>query len=266
LHLLSEAVATVGLDYWFLSTTDLNDICNIGTAFKTLTSPYQESHLEEIQRFNPKFVVQEEDFFKKLCSFYMSGIFPGSWDPSVMESAIPMALLQKELTYGENQRIYTRRWLSYLSDENIRYSKAALRKPVDKSERWKRNLIDNIASMLWEKVKKDKLHSFKSQLDPKDVWKKPSSKSIDFAFTNLFTVKTSDLHDQAKWVGGRSNFYYLFSQYARSFRFDTFPPEVRRLFPTLQQSRDFLLIEYLFRNLNRVECQDSAPADLFMLA
>jgi hypothetical protein len=62
-HLLTEAVATCGLDYWYLSTLELDDVVPIGSLTTGLTISYHERFLPEYRRFHPEFRVQDPEFF-----------------------------------------------------------------------------------------------------------------------------------------------------------------------------------------------------------
>jgi hypothetical protein len=59
-HLLTEAVATVGLDYWYLSVVDLNAVCDLATTKSTLTTSYRELDAAEFRRADPHLVVQTD--------------------------------------------------------------------------------------------------------------------------------------------------------------------------------------------------------------
>jgi len=77
LQLVTEAAATVGLDYWCLSTFDINDVVPIGTTHHLLATQYCERDLEEYRRANRPFVVQTPAFFAELARFYCTGELTG---------------------------------------------------------------------------------------------------------------------------------------------------------------------------------------------
>jgi hypothetical protein len=62
-HLLTEAVAVAGLDYWYLSCVELNDVVDLGTTVRNLTIPYHERQRAEVRRFCPSLEVQTPEFF-----------------------------------------------------------------------------------------------------------------------------------------------------------------------------------------------------------
>ena len=74
-HLLSEAVAVMGLDYWTLCVREINEDCPIGTSAGPLTVSGLESWASECRKFNPSLDVQSVGFFRQLAEFYCSGEF-----------------------------------------------------------------------------------------------------------------------------------------------------------------------------------------------
>src|SRR5262245_45264774 len=94
-HLVTEAAATVGLDYWYLGTLELGDVLPIGSRYRGgLTTPYHERDLPEYRRFHPKLEVQSPEFFGTLCTFYCSGKFPGFDADDVVRSPLLMAWMR----------------------------------------------------------------------------------------------------------------------------------------------------------------------------
>lgn len=112
-HLLSEAVATVGLDYWYLSTIDFNAVCDLGSFGHPLTVSYRLKDESEYQRFNRGFSAQSPSFFETLCQFYCDGEMPGFSLSDVKRSPKTLAWLDHEISYGELQRRYARLWFSF---------------------------------------------------------------------------------------------------------------------------------------------------------
>ena len=76
-HLLTEAVATVGLDYWYLSRLNLYEELQIGTGFSGLTVCIERRTMRSIGVFDPTFEVQSTAFFERICRFYCTGEFEG---------------------------------------------------------------------------------------------------------------------------------------------------------------------------------------------
>lgn len=76
-HLLTEAAAAVGLDYWYLSTFNLDERISLGTTLLNLTVDHHERYVSEYRRFCPGWDAQRPDFFSDIARFYCSGVFEG---------------------------------------------------------------------------------------------------------------------------------------------------------------------------------------------
>jgi hypothetical protein len=185
--LLTEAAAVVGLDYWCLSTLDLDASLRIGTDFRNLAVTYREADLPEYQQFDPEFVVQDPGFFSSLAAFYCTGVLYGFDLSCIRRSPRLLAWLRHELSYGELQRRYTRRWLQHLSGRTLYPSESHLTAEVPVDEEWQAELIDELGARLWAKVK---------QGDPQPVagaeltalWRSDDRGPLDFRFTNIVAL------------------------------------------------------------------------------
>jgi hypothetical protein len=180
-HLVTEAAATVGVDYWYLSTVDLNAVCDIGTALRALTVSYHESHLAEYRRFDPELEVQAPDFLPTLTAFYCTGDFPGFGPDDVQRSPLLLQWLSHELLYGEKQRVYTRQLIASLSGRGT--DGADLAQKVSVEGDWKENLVQGLSELLWRKVKNDELLSFPPP--PGEPWSWPVAGNPDYGYTNF---------------------------------------------------------------------------------
>lgn len=149
LHLATEAAATVGLDYWYLSTVDIDEVCPIGTLKAPLTTAYHERHLAEYRRFRPDLEVQTPDFFVELARFYCEGAFEGFGGDDLARSPRLARWLRHEVLYGEGQRFYVREWLAFLTGT----SSGAARRPVPCRAAWQTKLLRTLGDRLWAYVK-----------------------------------------------------------------------------------------------------------------
>src|SRR5688572_16545693 len=103
--LLSEAAATVGVDYWWLCAVELGELLPIGTRVRGgLTTSYHERDRSEYRRFYPELEVQSLAFFGDLCAFHCNGEFVGFDGDDLARSPLLLAWLTQELRYGERQR------------------------------------------------------------------------------------------------------------------------------------------------------------------
>ena len=267
-HLLTEAVATVGVDYWLLCAQDLNQVVPIGTRVRSLTVNYQEACIEEYRRFDPGLRVQQEEFFGSVVQFYLDGFFKGFNLSDLKRSPILEVWLEKELVYGEVQRAYARQWLSYLSSDDIQYSSEQLNRGIALDAPWKVKLVAELGHLLWNKVKLGQPHYFKPSVDPKYTWKISSEKPLDFRFVNLNRLreKPSQLRELL-YSGAHSteNFTYYLYQFVSKYPNAQVDPHLSKLFPSLISLRDPELLAALFKPYSLLKVNSTEPRELFLL-
>lgn len=199
-HIMTEAVATVGLDYWCLSERDVNQWCDIGTCVGPLTVSYKESLSHEYRRFNGALSVQDQGFFKVLAVFYCSGSFPGFDIEDAMRSPQLLSWLGHELEYGVQQRILTRLWLASLGSEEIVLSEDRLRMPVEVSQPERLQLIQDLALTLWRKVRDLPDHDIPANIGSNryQMSKDLRKSLVDFRFVNLSRLSRTEIAAAAK--------------------------------------------------------------------
>jgi hypothetical protein len=254
-HLLSETVATVGLDYWYLAATDLNQVCDIGTAFRTLTTAYREEHLKEYQRSNPKLEVQTPEFFEMFARFYCDGVFPGYELEDLRRSPLTLKWIKNELEYGETQRRYAREWMSYLSGEEFKTLssvKRGLADPVDYSAPWKKELITHLGRLLWIKVKEGRDEISRVRFDSGEVFENVD-RALDFRFRNANRVEpASAVLSALANAHPKRNLRHFLYQYLSAFDYEAIDPEKIPRLLRFQKQRDFKSIELLLKAEKRV--------------
>ncbi len=265
-HLLTEAVATVGLDYWYLSTVKLNEVCPIGTRLETLTTPYHEQYKSEYHRFNPAFEVQSEGFFRELTEFYCSGRFFGFGLDDVKNSAVLLSWLQHELRYGELQRVYVRQWFDLLAGVGPVTNTEHYAAPTRCNARWQKRLMTDLGSLLWEKVKKGTLHRFRFAFDRKRVWRSPTSAPLDFRFLNWNGMRDASLagienHANAVTIVPRLAYQLIIARPFAKFE----PAEVENLVK-LCNVGGLSTLQLLLRRVEPLEPEVAEPRDLFLLS
>jgi hypothetical protein len=265
-HLLTEAVATVGVDYWFLSTTDINSICDVGTDVKSLTANYREADHAEYERWNANFEVQSPAFLENLAEFYCKGgAFFGVFVRGLERNPKTFNWLNHEMSYGETQRAYIRQWLLHLAHRPLQNPPRQINAPVACDKPWQKNLTAELAQNLWRKVKEDEIQSPSFRFDPAATWKAPSEKGADFRFTNINRATEEELFSVAQGANSDTNFAHLFYQYVSTFEHELFDRELIKLFPFLLQKKDFGLVKHLFRGQKRLQASPAEPRDLFIL-
>jgi hypothetical protein len=251
-HLVSEAVATVGLDYWYLCANDIPQLLDVGTNFDTLTVFYHVKDDREFRIFNPKFNSQTKKFFKELVRFYCDGNFYGFDLNSVIQSPKTFHWLQHEIVYGQSQRIYSREWMIALSDQGWSPDKRKLASNYSFKEKWKINLVDQLSELLWEKVILDKTHF--------------APKKIHYPYPNkprFLNPKMMNLNKIS--LQGCEDFEFHYYQQLARCDFDGMDKKEKSFLPLLKNSNDIdLCISYLsgFKKLNPAPKE---PPYLFML-
>ena len=264
-HIVSEAVATVGLDYWYLCTLSLNDVCDIGTRMERgLTVDYHERFAREYRRYGPDFRVQHEGFFRAATEFYCSGVFDGFDLAALRESPIILRWLEHELLYGRLQRRYAREWLAYLSHEDITLGARALDAPLSLDRAWKRRLVDRIGAMLWEKVKHGKMHAFDFRFGDA-FWKSSPKKPADFRFVNIHSFPSISAALRAPASRDPESRAYRVHQLTSLFDYERCDPALRRAVALLPAKSGADRLAKLLHAQPRLRASAGEPRDLFLL-
>ncbi|MCH9685851.1 MAG: hypothetical protein K0V04_30740 [Deltaproteobacteria bacterium] len=182
--LITEAVATVGLDYWCLCQRDLESELEIGSNFRTLTVSYDHRRQDEYRRFSPDLEIDHPSFLGTLAEFYATGRFPGFDAAALRRSPCVLSWLKHELSYGKVQRKYSRLWLQHLSGRHL-YDQTQLATEVSTDVPWYDALIESLSQQLWSLVKDGGSSHVRNLPSPDDTWRAPDRGPIDFRFTNL---------------------------------------------------------------------------------
>ncbi len=263
-HLLTEAVATVGLDYWFLCNRHLDELCPIGSNIRTLTVDYHDSRLPEYRRFFPDLEIQQPEFFRTLATFYCTGEFPGFDVSDLKQSPQLLRWLRHELSYGETQRKLARSWLAYLAAEPLALTEADLAAPIEVDTEARSRLIDDVGERLWAKVKDvDAAASsnIKPPSSPPDR-RSPSDRPPDFRFVNLARVP------QERWPSmqllGDDHFKFFVYQFLGQLPFSAVPASKRKHLPLLLQQRNVSLVLDLLGDLPLRAALPDEPRDLMI--
>lgn len=263
-HLVTEAAATVGLDYWYLSTLKLNEVCDIGSNFGELTVSYRQEHEPEYRRFSRGFTAQRPSFFRDVASFYCTGRFKGFSKRDLGRSPRLLGWLSHELGYGVLQRQYAREWYAYMSRRQLAFTPKQVRRPVRCSKPWQRQVMDQVGELLWDKVKNDRLN-VAPRLMPRDrVWRAGSRKDVDFRFTNLNCVDMQVERKRIK-LDTEDKFRFFFRQFVARLDYAKAPAELMQLSKALVELRDLDVVRSVFRGLPRIRKTPGEPRDIFFL-
>ena len=263
-HLLTEAVAVAGLDYWYLSCVELNDVVDLGTTVRNLTIPYHERQRAEVRRFCPAIDVQTPDFFATLVEIYCGGTFPGCDPDALRQSPLVLEWVHKELQYGRLQREYSRLWFSYLLGRRLDESSARLRRPCDHTRPWQIELARDVAERLWAKVKHGELAAFSaaSALDDDAYDQLPDR--LDFRFVNAQHLDLDDDGVLARADGNPESNRWLLRQLVASYQLDDAVD--RRAVERALAANDLVILRALLRNANRLDTTDGGPPLTFFLS
>lgn len=258
-HLLTEAAATTGLDYWYLSTATLDERLHIGTTVATLTVGYHERYLSEYRRFCPGWDAQRPGFFDELARFYCSGVFQGFEVRDVRRSPRLLRWLSHELSYGARQREYTRLWLSFLATGESSYEPHQLAAPVSFEEPWKQQLIHELGLVLFAKIKEgsDSGLALQSRSAPPES---PRDRQPDFRFVN---ANVTPLTPEAAAHPESLRYYVL--QRISAADFDSSSDELRHALARALQREEHETALRLIEPAERVASVGAEPRDLFVL-
>jgi hypothetical protein len=260
-HLVTEAVATVGLDYWYLSVVDPNDVCPLGTRKFPLTVSYEERHLREYRRARPRLVVQRPAFLAELVEVYCDGVFRGFDREDIVRSPRLKIWLAKEISYGQRQRRYIREWLNFLTGPPLDTNdpgRAVLARPG-----WARELVSLLSARLWRLVKDDvdEAPEVRSDLP----WDAARPAAFDPRFINLRALPPGELLRVATPITDAALRELVCDQYVSSFERAHFD---HAHVPALSRARaayDLPALAALLEGVPRVQRSKDEPASLFLL-
>jgi hypothetical protein len=262
LHLVTEAAATVGLDYWYLATVELAQVCPIGAALQCLTVPYHESRLPEYRRARPDLVVQDPAFFDELATFYCTGVLVGFDVRDVSRSPLIDKWVRHELLYGETQREYTRSWLALLG--GVPVAEADLQRPVAADAPWQRGLIRDVGHALWNLVTHGRDAEI-AVLPPEHAWHTAPGQPPDPRFINLNALDDDEAAAMMRAATGTDAFDWWMDQYLSRFDLDRFDQDKLPLLADLRTRQDAAAVVALCGRERRVEAAATEPRDLLLL-
>jgi hypothetical protein len=264
LHIVTEACATVGLDYWYLATVDLNRVCDLGTLVSTLTVSYHERHLPEYRRFHPALEVQHPSFLPSVVDFYCSGDMVGFSARDLVESPRVFAWIKHELVYGQLQRKYIRRWLHHFAGRPPP-DEATAGRAVRGDAPWQRKIVSTLSERLWALVKRRAVDPVRHAADATTGWRRPRRAWQDLAFVNLATLEEADIHRLATKASTKASFGWLFDQYVSLHTFERFDPDKLPRLRKLREAADWASLKALCRGEERVRVGAHEPPEIMLL-
>jgi hypothetical protein len=258
-YLVTEAIATVALDYWYLATLDLWTVVPNGTHLQDLAVSYSEQRLDEYRRFRPDLTVQRPEFFIELARFYCTGELEGFGATDLDRSPALARWLRNEVRYGHTQRTGAREWLSYLS--GIPQPASAHGRPFECERGWRRKLLQDAGEALWALVKRGEDPEI-APLDASQVWRSPPSSPVDPRFININRMSERELRSFHRYPGDAAAFQAFLEQYVSRFDFASFDRDKLRLLPHIRETRDVKALIAVFGSEARISITRVEPRDL----
>ncbi len=266
LHLLTEAAAVVGLDYWFLCVKDMSRRCDLGSLAGPRTVEYQERLLPEYRRFNPALVVQDAAFYSSVVKVFCTDEFDGFGVEDIKRSPALERWLSREVQASYSQRHVTRLWLSGFG--GFRLSDKDLHRPLAAPSRKQRRLAEALGNLLWRKIKLGAPLFFPAN-DTTNPWRYQSDGFADFRIANL-TRTPPRAYDWPSFPDPAETFSFYVQQHLSHFRFPADRPasthdRLRRELLAIKQDFDQSRLQALTSRLTRVDPKQADPAPLEMI-
>jgi hypothetical protein len=266
IHLLTEAAAVVGLDYWYLCVKTVSRRCDLGSLVGPRTVEYQEQHLSEYRRFNADLVVQSPDFFFRIVNLFCTDEFDGFDLRDLQKSPMLSRWLTREVQAAYSQRFVTRLWLTRIG--GLRVSDRNMRRPLQSLRRDQCDLANELGNLLWRKIKHNASQCFPPRRSD-NAWTYPPSERWDFRISNLQRIDMAESYDWSKSSNPDQNFSLYMQQHLSQFRYPIESPAARirwgRQLATIRSTFDQSRLLELTSRLTRVGSRQSDPAPLEMI-
>lgn len=253
LHLLSETVATIGLDFWYLSQIDLNSVVSIGTKATTLTTKFYKSQLAEFQKFNANFDPYQISFFATLDDLYCYAKVKGFSGTTLERSPAILGWMKHEYKYGEVQRQLTRQWINFLSAKNIIPHGFDLTAPLKPGGKWRKELRDQVGKLLWKKVINGIAADF-AAIPQEKVWTPPSnSQVIDYRFFNINSFGENFWDKVAASYYPKESEPLLFSQIVSKYKLEDIDPGDLDIILDSKVHFNLKILQHVFSNYKPIK-------------
>lgn len=263
LHLLTETVATVGMDYWYFCNLNLNELISLGSKKEALATKYHSRELPEFKRFNKKFNPMSLEFFAMTDKIYAYSEVKGFSAASLEKSPMILSWMKHEYKYGETQRRLTRQWLMSLSPEPIKMN-MDLTGPLTGRQSWKRELSQEIGKLLWQKVVENKPIYFKP-LPSRGLWKPRTDAAIyDYRFFNINSFGTDFWDNIAESFYPADSAKALFSQIISKYRLEDIDPVDIEIIMKYKEQINISHLRHLFKNYKTLKTKSAEPANVFL--
>lgn len=257
IYIVSEAVATVGVDFWYLAKLDINDLCPIGSGFVGLTSSYRERDLQRYRAVAPAFRVQEPQFLSWLVDGYCALAFEHFSAADLRRDARLRHWLEHELRMAAKQLRLIRDWVTHLTGWPRRRSRV-----VEFRSARRRAAVARVAERLWAIS-----HDGAAPVLRRTHLRLPvrRKRPVDYRFTNLLSLQEWPDFDarQLSRLDVRQFAYFTY-QYLSAFEFSGAGRErkLRQIVEACVLARDFERLRELTAGLLRPVPGTQGPPDL----
>lgn len=261
--LMAETVATIGLDYWYLSLEDCAHLSSIGSARRNLATSWRREFAHEYAKAGIAVDPASRDFFAFMARFYCTGVWPDADVDGLMRSARTQRWLEHELAYGARQRSYSRTWLAWLGAIALDPARAAA--PVATPSGGE-TIVEDLADGLWRAMRMGEPLRVEAW-DVADAWHRPAQDEgpIDFRFTNVAALGP----DPAEALAARGvvpgSHRFLVEQLVSRHEFQSAPSYFMATIPWLKLTGSWELALTALGGLRRAGEPEATRRDMFFL-
>lgn len=261
LHLVTETVATVGLDYWYLCTLRLADVVPIGSTMAGGWSvAYHEAHRDEYRRFVPDLEVQSPAFFARWFRFYCTGGIDGAEPRGLVESPLLLRWLEHELRYASVQRKNARRWFRFLATGEVS-ARVSDARPMRVDEPWMGAIVRDVGLALWNATR---AAAFRCEpFVPALQMRGPSRAAVDARFCVWSGLSEKERAAVLDASLGVSAFAYWSAQLIAATDHDAAAPVARATIHAAVRARSLRDVATATAGLRRVDGPDAGPRHIF---
>lgn len=259
---LSEVVAVVATDYWYLSAGGLRKRCGTRFDLGPMTIHYRERLLPQYRRAQPKLVVRDPAFLARIARLYLTGEFMGFSEQDLLDNRAVADWMVRELLISPRQRIVARSWLAHLGGLSLTDDLREAR--FDALLARYAGLIDTIAERVWQKIRHGR-HDLIAVDPQQGQWRMTHGGPVDCRYTNLSQLGAREVD----WVGGGVECWNTYVDQLLSRR--VFPDEVeqRTCIATrvahIRKSIDKRALSSLVEALPMVPGSDPAPLEMLFV-
>lgn len=259
---LSESIAVVGSDYWYLSLGGLKKRCGTQFDLGPCTIHYREKNLPLYRRANPGLEVQTSDFFPRIAWLYSSGQIEGFSEQDLLENRPLADWLVRELLIAPRQRFVSRSWLGHLG--GVTLDAAGLEANFSELAELHAGLIQQIGELLWQKTRHGR-HLFLPVAEHQGQWQCRKGGSLDCRYANLNHIGTRRID----WDDGGIDCWNAFVDQVMAARrlpgTESVRAEIAGVLADIRAAVDPDALAKLACGLEPVTGSDPAPLELLMV-